>query len=190
MDGPAGLREAMHLTGRLVEGVRPDQWTAPTPCAEWTVRDLVQHLVYGQVAFARLLGGEPLEAVAPAAREDHLGDDAAAAYRRSCDALLAAVAEPGVLERPVRVPVGTVPGAVAVHLRTVECLVHGWDLARATGQPFDVPGELAEAELAFSRDRLGSIPPDRTPFGAPRPVAVDAPPLDRLVALLGRDPGA
>lgn len=187
MAGPLdGLSEATELTGRLVAGVQAEQWSSPTPCADWTVRDLVQHVVFGQLAFARLLRGEPLEAVAPSASADHLGDDPSGAYRRSCEALLAAAAEPGVLERPVRVPIGTVPGMVAVHLRVVEALVHGWDLARATGQSFDVPAELAEAELAFSRERLGSIPPDRTPFGRPQPVADDAAPLDRLAALLGR----
>lgn len=180
----------MDLAGRVVDGVRPEQWAQPTPCPPWSVRDLVQHLVLGQLLFARLLAGESLEAVAAMRAEDHLGDDPVAAYRRSCEVLLEAAADPEVAGRPVQVPIGTMPGAAAVHLRTVECLVHGWDLARATGRPFEVPDELAEAELAFSRERLGSIPPGRTPFGPPRPVADDAPPLDQLVALLGRSPDA
>ena len=187
---PGALSAAMDIAGGVVEAVRPEQWASPTPCAEWSVRDVVQHLVSGQVMFARLLAGEPLEVVAPLRAADHLGDDPVGAYRRSCQVLLEAAAEPGVTERLVHVPMGTVPGAAAVHLRTVECLVHGWDLARATGRPFAVPHELAEAELAFSRKRLGSLPPGRTPFGPPQPVAADAPPLDQLVALLGRSPDA
>jgi uncharacterized protein (TIGR03086 family) len=73
-----------------------------------------------------------------------------------------------------------------VHLRTVETLVHGWDLARAVGRPAPFPEELAEGELAFSRDLLDRLPAGRTPFGPPQPVADDAPALDRLAALLGR----
>jgi uncharacterized protein (TIGR03086 family) len=71
-------------------------------------------------------------------------------------------------------------------VRTVETLVHGWDLARATGRPTPFPDELVEAELAFSRDLLERIPEGRQPFAPSRPVADDAPAIDRLAALLGR----
>jgi uncharacterized protein (TIGR03086 family) len=73
----------------------------------------------------------------------------------------------------------------------VETLVHGWDLATATGQR--LPGSadaLAEGVLDFSRALLARLPEGRHPFAPPRPVADDAPALDRLVALLGRDPAA
>ena len=75
-----------------------------------------------------------------------------------------------------------------MHLRVVEMLVHGWDLARATGRQLAVPEELAVAELAFSRDLLGRLPAGRTPFAPSQPVADDAPALDRLAAQLGRSP--
>lgn len=180
------LATAIALTEPVVAGVRPDQWTSPTPCPDWSVRQLVNHLVAGQLIFARALAGEPFEAVAPLLRLDHLGDDPVGAYQRSAGELLEVAAAPGVEQRMVRVPVGTVPGVVALHLRTIEALVHGWDVARATGQPFEVPEELAAAELAFSRDSLSIIPPDRRPFGDPQPVDDAAPAIDRLAALLGR----
>jgi uncharacterized protein (TIGR03086 family) len=66
--------------------------------------------------------------------------------------------------------------------------VHGWDLARATGRTVSYPDDVVEQEIAFSREFLGRIPPDREPFAPSRPVPADAAPLDRLVALLGRDP--
>lgn len=65
--------------------------------------------------------------------------------------------------------------------------MHGWDLARATGQPAAVPDDLAAQELAFSRSKLAGIPPGRRPFGPPQPVAALGPPIDQLAALLGRD---
>jgi len=174
------LTRALDAAGALVEGVRPDQWDAATHLPGWTVRDLVDHLVAGtRLVSARLLDRP----------EEDPPDDLVTAYRQARDALLAAFAQPGVFERMVTVPAGTVPGAVALHLRLTELLVHGWDLARATGQPtVGLPADLAEQELAFSRVQLGRIPPDRSPFAPPEPVAEDAPAIDRLAALLGRAP--
>jgi uncharacterized protein (TIGR03086 family) len=187
------LSRALDLFGQLVAGVRPEQWSLPTPCDAWNVQQLVGHVVSGQRLVARVLRGEPFEAAMAEAREpsiDLLGNDAVAAYRASAEDLLAAFGEPGALERVVTVPAGTVPGAVAVHLRTTEALVHGWDLAWATGLAFGVPAELAESELAFTRPMLERIPPERRSFAPARPVGEDAPTIDRLVALLGRDPTA
>jgi uncharacterized protein (TIGR03086 family) len=183
------LRTALTATGGLVAAVAPGQWTAPTPCSDWTVRDLVDHVVFGNRLFAAVLGGEPMPPMPEVLRrqaEDHLGDDAAAAYDAAADELLTACAAEGALDQLVRVPIGEVPGALALHLRVVEALVHGWDLARATGTRLEVPAELVEGELAFTRARLGDLPPGRTPFGPAQPVADDASPLDRLAAALGR----
>ena len=120
--------------------------------------------------------------------EDQLGGDPAAASRTSADEMLAAFRAPGVLERTHTVPAATLPGPAVVHLRTVETLVHGWDLARATSQPAPFPDELVEAELGSSRELLGRLPAGRRPFGPFRPVADGAPAIDRLAALLGRAP--
>ena len=102
--------------------------------------------------------------------------------------MVAAFRAPGALDRPVTVPFGTVPGEAALHLRIVEVLTHGWDLARATGRTVSFPDDVVEQEIAFSRRALPMIPPERAPFAPSRPVPADAAPLDRLVALLGRDP--
>jgi uncharacterized protein (TIGR03086 family) len=183
------LTNALGLFGRLVAGVGPEQWSLPTPCEDWNVQQLVGHVVSGQRLLARVLRGEPAEEPSSQATGPATGDrshDLVAEYRASAEELLAALAEPDALGRVVTVPAGTVPGAVAVHLRTTEALVHGWDLARATGLRFDVPDELAEAELAFSRPMLERIPPERRRFAPAQPVADDAPAIDRLAALLGR----
>jgi uncharacterized protein (TIGR03086 family) len=191
-DPEPGLAEAVALAGDLVRQVRPEQWHLPTPCSEWDVRQIVDHLVLGQQLFARALSGEPFDDAVAAVRAvpDRLGADPAAAYDESAAAMLAAFDAPGVLERPVRVPFGTVPGAVARHLRIVDALVHGWDLAQALGLPFDPPAALVEAELAASGPLLARVPAERKIFAPSRPVGDDAPPLERLVALLGRDAGA
>jgi uncharacterized protein (TIGR03086 family) len=171
----------------LVAAIGSDQWSAPTPCGDWDVRALLAHVVGGNRVFAAALRGVPIEE-ARKALADPLGADPVGAYADSAAALAAAFRAPGALERPVTIPFGTVPGAVALHLRIVEALVHGWDLARATGRTVAYPDDVVEQELAFTREFLPRVPPDRHPFGPSRPVTDDAPPLDRLVALLGRDP--
>ena len=191
-DAPlAALAAALDGTGRLVDAVTADQWELPTPCPDWTVRRLVDHVVGGNRLFVRVLRGEqlpPPEQLGRRAGEDQLGDDPAIAYRSSAGELLEALRAPGVLDGVHTVPVGTLPGRAVVHLRTVETLVHGWDLARATGRPVPFPDDLAESELGFSQDLLGRLPEGRHPFGPSRPVADDAPAIDRLAALLGREP--
>jgi uncharacterized protein (TIGR03086 family) len=179
------LRRALDATAAVIGAIRDDQWAAPTPCRDWRVRDVVNHLVGGHRGFAAVLSGEPR----PDHVADQLGDDPVGAYRRSGEALLQAFSRPGVMEAAVTVPAGTVPGVVAWHLRLTEALVHGWDLARATGQPVTgLPADLAEQELGFSRVQMERLPPGRRPFAPSRPVADDAPAIDRLVALLGRAP--
>jgi hypothetical protein len=80
------------------------------PCTDWTVRDLVNHLIGGNRLFASILCGEQPPGVrhepSAAAGIDHLGDDPVAAYREAADALLAAFRQPGVLEQVFSVPVG------------------------------------------------------------------------------------
>lgn len=192
-DSPAPLDDlaaVLTLAGDLVAAVQPTQWDAPTPCPEWTVRELVTHMVIGHRLFTGILRGEAsvtAGALDPTARHV-LGDDPVAAYRSATADLLTAFRRPGALDQVVTVPVGPVPGIAALHLRVVEELVHGWDLARAIGRPASFPDDIAERELAFARGKLADVPPDRSPFGPPRPIAGDAPPLDRLVALLGRAP--
>lgn len=183
--GPVGqLSAALDTTGQLIASVREDQWTDPTPCSQWSVRDLVSHLVTGNALFARALGASAPEP----ARDPGLDDGGLlSAYRDSATALTGAFGQPGVLDTIVTVPLGSVPGIVALHLRITEVLVHGWDLARATGQPAAFADDVAEQELAFSRSKLGDVPPDRRPFASPQPVADDAPAIDRLAACLGRD---
>jgi uncharacterized protein (TIGR03086 family) len=173
------LARTLDATGRLVAGVRTDQLDAPTPCEGWTVRDLLRHLSGGDRLVARLLGAD---------LPPHVDDaDPYPTYERSAAALLAAFGRPGVAAEVFDAPVGTVPGPVLLQVRITETLVHGWDLARATGQAPDLPADLAAAALAFTRGALGIIPPERRPFGEPRPVPDDAPGIDRLAALLGRD---
>jgi uncharacterized protein (TIGR03086 family) len=188
---PAGpvnqLSLAVDATGQVIAAVDATQWAGSTPCTEWTVSDVVRHLVAGNFGFAKAVDGNPRPGFDVAALADA---DLLAAFRDSGAALVEAFGQPGALERIVAVPVGQVPGAVALHLRITEILVHGWDVATATGQQAEFPDDLAEAELTFSRGMLDKLPPGRIPFAPPQSVAQDAPAIQRLVACLGRNVGA
>lgn len=186
-----GLAQALDATGQLVAGVRDEQWLNPTPCPDWNVRDLVSHIIGGNRMFAGILrgerpgasgGGSPSGPGQPG--RDLLGD-----YREAASELLAAFSRPGVLEEMFTVPFGTVPGGVALHLRISELLVHGWDLARATGQPTELDPELAAWVLAVTQRILPPEPRGgEIPFGPVVPVPPDAGPYTQLAAWLGRRP--
>lgn len=175
------LTTALDAVGRLVEDVRDDQWPAPTPCTEWTVRDLVNHLVGMNMVFTAMLTDQP----PPARGSDQVGDDPAGAYRRSGQALIEAFSLPGVLDRTITGPLGAATGAERLKIRISDLLSHGWDLAQATDQRADLPEDLSERSLAFLRVQLETMP--RTGrFDPAQPVADDAPALDRLAAFVGR----
>src|ERR1700690_2582266 len=155
---------------RLVDGVKPDQWTAPTPCPDWNVRQLLHHVTNGNMIFAKLATGEraPGPITAEERAEDWLGDDPAGGFRASGTFMHDAFLTPGFLESRVETPMmGEQSGTTIVHMRMNERLIHGWDLARATGQPVDLPEDLAEGALILWQTRLGDRPRAGMPFGDP-----------------------
>ncbi|MEV6826705.1 TIGR03086 family metal-binding protein [Amycolatopsis sp. NPDC051102] len=166
----------------LVSAVRADQWALPTACAEWDVRAVVNHLAHGNAKVAFWSGSGP-----PAPDGDYLGESPAEAFAASVAAARAVLAAPGLFSRQVTTPLGEVPGVFLVHMRVNEYVVHGWDIADATGASTDLVPELAERALEQWRARFGTAPRQ---VGGPFGPEVDAPPdataADRLAAFLGR----
>jgi uncharacterized protein (TIGR03086 family) len=176
------LGRASAAVADLISNIRPDQWSAPTPCTDWTVRQVVNHLIGMNRVFTALLAGQ-LPPPRPSA--DHVEADPACAYRDSAAALQAAFGRPGVLERTYHGPLGTATGAERLQIRLYDLLAHGWDLAQATEQPADLPDDVAEQSLAFARTQLTEqARPGR--FGPAQIVPEQAPAIERLVAFLGR----
>jgi uncharacterized protein (TIGR03086 family) len=176
------LGRAFDAVAGLIGNIRPDQWSAPTPCTDWTVRRLVNHLIGMNRVFVALLADQPPP---PRPSADHVEGDPVGAYRDSAAALQAAFGRPGVLERSYHGPLGTATGAERLQIRLYDLLAHGWDLAQATKQPVDLPDDLAEQSLTFARTQLiEQARPGR--FGPAQIVGEQAPAIERLVAFLGR----
>jgi uncharacterized protein (TIGR03086 family) len=169
----------------LVAGTRPGQLTDPTPCAKWTVRDLLNHFVGGAAMFAAAFRGEAMgdpDGPVP----DLLGDDPLAAFDAALATFTEAADAPGAMDRDITLPFATVPAPVAMQILSFDLVVHCWDLAVATGQRYDPPADQVEAALATAELLLQPAARDGDTFADAVAVPADAPALDRLVAFTGR----
>ncbi|MUM20923.1 TIGR03086 family protein [Mycobacterium sp. CBMA271] len=175
MGSAEDFTRASEAVEKLVAGIRPEQWDAPTPCTEWNLRQLVEHLAEVNYALAERFGG--------------LGggaeNDPAVAYRASAQSLSDALALPGVLEQTYPGPFANTTGDRQLQIRMADLITHGWDLAQVTGLSADLPGDLIENALAFV-ERLAGAFARSGKFGTPQPAPADASALDRLAALSGR----
>lgn len=181
MDMLEPLRGAVVISQRIIEGVRPDQFGASTPCTEYDVRGLMGHMIGGASMLAAILAGQT-----PGEAPD-FGDDPAGASKQAIERLLFAFEAPGIMEQEFNFGMGPMPGARVAGIAIMESVVHGWDLARATGQEHGIPDGLAEAVLENVRKLPEAMRGDQgAPFRPPVPIADDAPAADRLAAFLGR----
>ena len=131
-------------------------WTAPSPCAGWTVRDVAQHLVDVMCTFAAAVDG---------GAQDYHGDDLLAAYRVAADRCLAVFEDPAVLAASHPFAFGPTPGSVIAAISLSESLVHGWDVAKGAGVPYSPVPEVVASLLAepFTPPAEGMFAPPVTP---------------------------
>ncbi|MFG2292528.1 TIGR03086 family metal-binding protein [Streptomyces sp. NPDC048603] len=178
--------KALELFGERVHAVREDQWGAPTPCTEWNVRDLVNHVTGEQLWIPPLLTeGRTVEDVGDALSGDLLGEDPVDAWDRAAAAARAAFVAPGALDRTVKLSYGPALGSAYCSELTADCVVHTWDLSRGIGADDRLPDDLVEftiKEVMPYADGLAAgglfAPPVEVPPGA------DA--QTRLLGMVGR----
>jgi uncharacterized protein (TIGR03086 family) len=180
---------------RLLDGIRDDQLNGPTPCADTSVAALLDHMTGLCLAFtwaarkstAAELGGTP---PGPSASADHLDPD----WRRLLPERLHDLAEawhdPAAWDGMTEAGGVKLPAGVAAAVALDEVVLHGWDLARATGQPYQVDPLSTAIVLDFVTE---SARPEQAPmrdglFGPVVEVPGDAPAFDRALGLAGRDP--
>jgi uncharacterized protein (TIGR03086 family) len=179
MDVLSRLDELGPVLAGAAGGISPAQLDDPTPCAGFTVRGVLEHMLGGAAAFAAAFRGEqpPADAALP---EDLLG-----AFGPALTSLVEAIRSPGALDRDVAAPFGEVPGETFARFVVLDGLVHGWDLATATGQAYEPPDALVADVTAFAIDALPPLRDGET-FCEPTEPPASATPIERLAALTGR----
>jgi uncharacterized protein (TIGR03086 family) len=169
--------------------VAPDRWSDQSPCAEWKARDVVGHIVDMHGVMLRPLGRNLTEA--PSVSDDPLG-----AYRSARADIEAVLDDPELAGAQCETPMG--PMTIEQHIDGVvstDLIIHGWDLARATGQDDTIDPDEVERMLPMALsigDEMrtpGAFGPGIVVFGPEVAVPDDASKQDRLLGLLGRDPG-
>ncbi|MFI9508975.1 TIGR03086 family metal-binding protein [Nocardia sp. NPDC052566] len=178
------IDRALDATGAIVVAVDAAQLTAPTPCKEWDVRTLLNHLVGDMhVVAAELSGTDP----GADHEDDSLGADPQVAWAAAAEIDRAAWHRPDALTGTIRLAGGELPGVAAATVHLIELVVHGCDVAVAIGRPDLADDELC-AELLATMHERGGIDAFRKPgvFGPEVAVADDAPAHRKLLAYLGR----
>ncbi|MDG4823870.1 TIGR03086 family metal-binding protein [Asanoa sp. WMMD1127] len=183
----AAYRRALGRFGDQVARIEPDQWSLPTPCTEWTVRELVNHLVYEDRWSVPLLNGASLGSVGNRFEGDLLGADPVSAARDAAAESVAAVTAPGALNRTVELSFGMTPAEEYVRQLLADHLVHGWDLAAATGADRNLDTDLVHEVADWFPANEGGYRASGA-IGPAVPVPSDALPQDQLIAAFGRDP--
>lgn len=185
-------RRAVQASVEVVSIVTVEDLGRPTPCSDWTLGDLLAHMTVQHDGFAVAAAGRGAdlavwEAGRPAA-------DPISAYAAAAARVIAAFAEPRVLDRrfalPQIIPGLEFPAAQAISFHFIDYVVHGWDVAQSLGVSYALEPELAQAALPIAQ----AVPGGKrrlAPGAAFRPsldVRQDAAPLDRILAMLGRSP--
>jgi len=176
---------ALDATGRIVAGIPADRWHADTPCSGWDVRALLNHVVSGNLWAAELGAGATIEGVGDRLDGDVLGPDPVGSYATSAKAAADVFRRPGALDAPCAVSYGPVPGSVYAGHRFIDVLIHGWDLAAATGQDTTLDADLLQACREVVEPQVEAFR-DAGALAEPLPVPAGASDQTRFLAMLGR----
>lgn len=171
------LDEVGALLGNVVGNITPDQLDNATPCDKFAVRDVLDHMIGGATMFAAAFNGTP-------AGEPPQGDQLAN-FGPTLGKLVGAVTAPGALDKTVEAPFGPTPGDVFARFIVLDGLIHGWDMAVATGQSYTPSATLVAEVAAFAAGALDPLR-DGDTFADATEAPAGASPIEQLAALTGR----
>ena len=179
MDPLLAHQRAQDAFAGVLANVSPDHLGAPTPCTEWTAKDLIEHVIGGN-EYVGKWADNPIE---PPPRPDNIAD----AHRTAATAAHEIFAGLDGMSTMFNPPFGHVPGQLFIGIRPADVLTHAWDLAVATGQSTDLDPELATEQLAAVRAVVGpQFRGPGKPFAEEQPCSSERAPADQLAAFLGR----
>ena len=178
--------EAMGIAAKRIAAVRPDQWGNETPCGEWDVRDVTNHLINENLWAVELFAGNTMEQVGDALDGDLTGDDPSAEYAKSFEAAREVVSTPGAMEATCHLSFGDVPGAEYAKQLFQDMLIHSWDIATGAGQDQTLDPELVALCIPIAEETRASFG-DSGAFGDDIRGGTSDNPQTQLLAILGRE---
>jgi uncharacterized protein (TIGR03086 family) len=170
-------KSAAQKTRQTLSGVKPDQKSNSTPCTDWNVQALMDHIVAGTGFVQSVLAGS--EPSAPASA------DPVAAYDAGVASVLEAASKPGLLEGNLTTPFGEMPGRAFLLSGFMDTMVHGWDLAKATNQDTVLDPSLVEVCFAAFNGQTDGLRQGGA-IGPEVPVADSGSTQEKLLGILGR----
>ncbi|MGW3468333.1 TIGR03086 family metal-binding protein [Saccharopolyspora sp. NPDC000995] len=183
------LRPAAQQLASLLENVADEQLAAATPCTEYTLGDLIDHVGGLSLAFTAAAAKDfSLTGGGPSGDAARLPDDWRTRIPEQLAALAEAWREPTAWEGMTQAGGVQLPGPVAGNVAMNELVVHGWDIAKATGEQFRCDADSLTASLEFVSMVAAQDRGQDSPFGPPVEVSPDATPLNKLISLTGRAP--
>ena len=171
--------EAVKNTRQIIANVKSDQMSASTPCGEWDVKALIDHIIQGTMVFAGTLAGEEPGTAG--------GGSPAEVYRSSAEKVLEEAMKPGEMEKKYETPFGEMSGGEFMFGAFMDNLVHGWDLAKATGQNTDLNEGHAQAVFEAFAPMMDGMRQGGA-FGPEVSVPEDAGVQHRMLGMMGRQP--
>ena len=187
MDLLPTMEKVLDRAGTVIDGVEPSQLGNATPCTEWTVRDVINHVVGGATMFAECVeqGSVADDRLGQLMGGDNLGDDYKGAYHAASERAIAAFSGEGALEKMVKLPFGEMPAGVALNIAVMDVMTHALDVAKATGQTVN-DDELLETALTIGRQLITDDFRKPGVFDAEQPAPPNASAADQLLAFAGR----
>ena len=170
----------------FVNNVPADAWGNDTPCSDWDVKAVVNHIVYENVWMVALFNGRTIAEVGDEFEGDLVGDDPAAVYQRTANEVKAILAQPDAMTRTCQISSGPVSGAEYSKQLFLDTLIHGWDVAVGSKQDATLDDYLVEMctplgqTIADDEGYRGAFAAATTGESSPNPQT-------KLLALLGRD---
>ena len=187
MDSVSLMKQVIASADAVVLGTDPSQLGIQSPCSEWTVRDVINHITGGATMFAVCVeqGSVPDDLLPQLMGGDNLGDDYVKSWQVASTRAIDAFESPGALEKMVKLPFGEMPAGVALNIAVFDVLTHTADIASVTGQKIDNEA-LIETALQVGHQMIG--PDLRVPgvFGPEQQAPEGASATTRLLAFAGR----
>lgn len=185
MDVPTFFERASGKVSELIGNIREDQWDDPTPCSEWSVRELVRHMIYETLWVEPMLAGKTITEVGDQFEGDTLGDGPPAAWQAARDKALVAMKRPGTMDQTVHLSYGDKSGSYYGNEVSTDILIHSWDLARGTHGDDKLDPELVELVYNQTKDHDKDLRATGL-FGDHVDVDPKADTQPKLLALFGR----